>query len=200
MASQSPPNLPASERPRPAGPVVRAVPPGDNRERLVCEDCDFILYENPVVVVGAVCTWEDNILLCRRAIEPRKGYWTIPAGYLELKETTAEGAIRETREEALADIEIKVLLAVYNIPRLSQVQVIYAARLLSPDVAPGSESLDVQLCAWNDIPWDDIAFPSVHWALNNYRTYASSEPYTVGSNPPGESGNQLPSGASVDGL
>ena len=188
MAGQSPPNSSASERPRPAGPVVRAVPPGDNRERLVCEDCDFILYENPVVVVGAVSTWEDKILMCRRAIEPRMGYWTIPAGYLELKETTAEGAIRETHEEALADIEIETLLAVYNIPRLSQVQVIYAARLLSPDVAPGSESLDVELCAWDEIPWDDIAFPSVHWALNNYRTYASGEPYTVGSNPPGENG------------
>ncbi|MFP6745693.1 MAG: NUDIX domain-containing protein, partial [Alphaproteobacteria bacterium] len=161
-------------------------------ERLVCEACDFIFYENPVVVVGAVCTLDDRILLCRRAIEPRKGFWTIPAGYLELKETTAEGAMRETREEALAEIEIEALLAVYNIPRLSQVQIIYAARLLSPDVAPGSESLEVRLSAWDDIPWDNLAFPSVHWALDNYKTYASGAPYTVGANPPDERGDLLP--------
>lgn len=191
MASRPTPptDPPPGADPRPAGPVVRTVPPGDNRERLVCEDCDFILYENPVVVVGAVCALDREILLCRRAIEPRKGFWTIPAGYLELNETTAEGAVRETREEARADIEIEALLAVYNIPRLSQVQVIYAARLRSAEVAPGSESLEVRLCAWGEIPWDDIAFPSVHWALANYQSYASGAPYTVGANPPGESGD-----------
>jgi ADP-ribose pyrophosphatase YjhB (NUDIX family) len=164
------------------------VPEGDNRERLVCDDCGFMLYENPVVVVGAVCAHEGKILLCKRAIEPRAGYWTIPAGYLELKESTAEGAAREVREEACAEIEIEALLAVYNIPRLSQVQVIYAARLVGGEASPGDETAEVMLCAWDDIPWDDIAFPSVHWALNNYRTYTSGEPYTVGSNPPGETG------------
>ena len=104
-------------RATPAGPSVRTVPEGDDHERLVCPDCGFISYENPKVVVGSVCTWEERILLCRRAIDPRSGYWTLPAGYLELNETTEAGAAREAWEEARAEIEIDTLLAVYNIPR-----------------------------------------------------------------------------------
>ena len=159
------------------------VPAGDNRERLVCDDCGFILYQNPVVVVGAVCAHDGKILLCKRAIAPRAGYWTIPAGYLELKETTADGAAREVREEACAEIEIEALLAVYNIPRLS-----------AGAAAPGDETAEVRLAAWDDIPWDDIAFPSVHWALESYRAYASGAPYTVRGNPPGETGDLHPDG------
>ncbi len=174
---------------RPAGPVVPKVPDGDNRERLVCDDCGYIVYRNPKVVVGAVCAWQDRLLMCRRAIDPRRGYWTIPAGYLELGESVAEGAMRETLEEACARIEIDAVLAVYSIPRISQVQVIHAARLLSPDIAAGHETLDARLVAWDEIPWDDIAFPSVRWALHHHREYRSGTPFTTRTNPPGELGD-----------
>ncbi|MFQ5784989.1 MAG: NUDIX domain-containing protein [Alphaproteobacteria bacterium] len=184
MASDSDPSARA-----PAGPSVLKVPEGDTRERLVCEDCGFVLYRNPKVVVGAVCAWEDSILLCRRAIDPRRGYWTIPAGYLEMGETTAEGAARETLEEAGARIEIETILAVYNVPRISQVQVIYAARLLSPEIAAGIETLEARLVDWDEIPWDDIAFPSVHWALNHHREYRAGAPFSTRTNPPGETGD-----------
>ncbi len=114
---------------RPKGPVVRQIPPGDDKERLVCLDCGFVNYDNPKVVVGAVVTVGDKFLLCKRAIEPRPGFWTIPAGYLEQHEDTLDGALREAREEAGADITIDALLAVYSIRRLSQVQLIYRATL-----------------------------------------------------------------------
>ena len=146
-------------------PTRRAVPDGDNVERDICTACVKIHYENPKVVVGAVCTWDDKVLLCKRAIEPRPGYWTIPAGFMEMGESTEEGAIRETMEEATARIEITDLLAIYNIPRLSQVQIFYRARMLSPDFAAGQETLDLDLYDWNKIPWDDLAFPTVHWIL-----------------------------------
>ena len=142
--SQAPdPSQPPAEG-KPAGPVHRGIPDGDDRERLICHDCGFIHYRNPVVVVGAVATWNDSaepsaagILLCRRAIAPQVGRWTLPAGYLELEETTEAGAVREAWEEARARISIDRLLAVYNVPRLSQVQTIYQAILSSPDIAPG---------------------------------------------------------------
>ena len=145
------------------------VPAGDNRPRQVCDECGFVDYVNPRLVVGAICTWEDRILLCRRAIEPRRGYWTMPAGFLEEKESTEDGARREAWEEARAKLDIEGLLGLYSVPRLSQVHVIYRARLVSPDVAAGEESLEVRLFAWDEIPWDDLAFPSVHWSLRHYR-------------------------------
>src|ERR1044071_8964003 len=104
------------------GPSVRAVPEGDNRERMICAECGFVLYDNPKIVVGSVARWGERILMCRRAIHPRRGYWTLPAGYLELNETTADGALREAWEEACAKIELEGVLAVYTITRLSQVQ------------------------------------------------------------------------------
>ena len=143
----SPPNR--SQKPAggiPAGPIHRAIPDGDNRERLICRDCGFVHYRNPVVVVGAVVTWNDGneadaerILLCRRAIAPQIGLWTLPAGYLELEESTEDGAVREAWEEACARITIDRLLAVYSVPRLSQVQTIYQATLVSPDIAAGDK-------------------------------------------------------------
>lgn len=172
-----------------AGGFVRTVPEGDSQARLVCSDCGFINYENPKVVVGAVCTLDDHILMCRRAIEPRKGYWTLPAGYLELNETTADGARREAWEEARARIELDGVLAVYSIPRLSQVQVIYRARLVSPDIEAGPESTDVGLFRWAEIPWPDLAFPSVRWALEHYRAGLSRPDFPTQGNPPGEAGN-----------
>ena len=168
---------------------ARVVPDGDNRPRLVCTDCGFIHYENPKVVVGSVCTWEDRFLLCRRAIEPRRGFWTLPAGYLEVNETTSDGAKREAWEEARAEIEIDALLAVYSIPRISQVQLIYRARLASPQVEAGPESQEVGLFRWEEIPWDDLAFPTVRWALLQHREVAGEPAFAARCNPPGELGD-----------
>lgn len=165
----------------------RRVPDGDNRPRLVCDSCGFVSYENPKVVVGSVCTVGDRFLLCRRAIEPRRGYWTLPAGYLETHETTMAGAMREALEEACAEIQIDGLLAVYNIPRISQVQVIYRARLLS-EVSAGPESEEVGLFRWDEIPWDELAFPSVRWALHHYREVRDQGEFAARTNPPGEHG------------
>jgi ADP-ribose pyrophosphatase YjhB (NUDIX family) len=170
-------------------PFVREIPEGDDRERRVCADCGFIDYENPKIVVGSVASWEDKILLCRRAIHPRMGYWTLPAGYMEVNESAAEGAAREAWEEAFARLEIETVLAVYSIPRISQVQVIFRAQLTSPDVAAGPESAEVGLFRWNEIPWDDIAFPSVRWALNHFDEVRGQTGFAARFNPPGETGD-----------
>lgn len=172
------------------GPRVATVPVGDDRERLTCPDCGFIQYDNPKVVVGAVARWDDGrILLCRRNIPPRKGFWTLPAGYLELNETVEAGVAREAWEEARARLAIEGVLAVFNIPRLSQVQIIYRARLLTADVSPGPESQEVRLFAWEEMPWADIAFPSVRWALDYDRTVGHATVFSAGTNPPGETGD-----------
>lgn len=164
-------------------------PEGDDRDRLVCGDCGWIHYTNPKIVVGSVVEHGGNILLCRRAIEPRQGFWTIPAGYLEERETTEAGAKREAQEEACADITIDALLAVYNIPRISQVQLIYRARLAEPVFAAGPESLEVRLFDWSDIPWNELAFPSVRWALGQFRSVTGKTAFPSFTNPPGELGN-----------
>jgi ADP-ribose pyrophosphatase YjhB (NUDIX family) len=172
-----------SNAPTGRGPSVLTVPEGDNRERMVCPDCGFINYENPKIVVGAVCLWQERFLLCRRAINPRRGYWTLPAGYLELNESTLAGARREAWEEARALIAVDGLLAVYDIPRISQVQIIYRARLTAPEVSAGPESLEVKLFAWEEIPWDELAFPSVRWALEHYRESSESGDFRARSAP-----------------
>jgi len=179
------PGLPSSGLPaRPLGPVSRRIPAGEDRERLVCYACGFINYINPKIVVGSVALWEGRILLCRRAIEPRDGWWTLPAGYMEERETTIEGAQREAWEEARARIAIDALIGIYNIPRISQVQMIYRARLLSPDVAAGPESREVGLFEWDGIPWDEIAFPSVHWALGHWRETRGTDGFPPFAEPP----------------
>lgn len=162
---------------------VKKVPSGDNMERSVCAACGFVDYENPKIVVGSVVAHEGKILLCKRAIEPRRGFWTLPAGYLEQHETAEAGAMREALEEACATIEIDRLLAVYSIPRISQVQLMFRARLASPDIAAGPESEAVDLYAWKDIPWPDLAFPSVGWALRHYRETMGREGFAPFSNP-----------------
>ena len=159
------------------------VPPGEDRERLVCERCGFVNYINPRIVVGSVVTLGERFVLCRRAIEPRRGYWTLPAGFLESHETTREGAAREAREEANAEIEIGALLAVYEITRITQVQIFYRARLLS-EIAPGTESLEVALVTWADIPWRDLAFPSVVWALHHHDRVQGKDGFAPFANPP----------------
>lgn len=173
----------------PAGPIVRQIPEGDNRERLVCTDCGFINYENPKVVVGAVCTWDDKVLLCRRAINPRRGLWTIPAGFMELNETAEAGAAREAKEEACADIDIDGLIGVYTIPRISQVQLIYRATVRDGAFDVGEETLELDLFDWDAIPWDEIAFPSVRWALDHWRELGDADVWPPFSNPPGQDGN-----------
>lgn len=161
----------------------REIPPGDNMERSVCATCGFVDYENPKIVVGSVVTWEGKILLCKRAIEPRRGFWTLPAGYLEQHESAEDGAAREAYEEATAAIEIERLLAVYSILRISQVQLMFRARLLSPEIAAGPESEAVGLYRWDDIPWADLAFPSVNWALRHYSETKDRSDFPPFSNP-----------------
>ena len=148
---------------------VRIVPDGDTIERQVCGTCGYVAYENPKIVVGSVVADNGLILLCRRAIAPRSGFWTLPAGYLELNETTAEGARREAMEEAGADIALDGILAIYDVSRIGQVQIMYRARFAQPGIEAGLESLEVRMFAWDDIPWADLAFPTVHWALHAWR-------------------------------
>lgn len=159
-------------------------PPGEDRLRRVCDSCGFIDYVNPRIVAGVVAHRDGRILLCRRAIEPRKGFWTLPAGFMELGESVEEGAAREAREEALAELEIEGLLAVYSIPRIGQVQIFFRARLTN-DPAPGPESLEVGLFGWEDIPWPELAFPSVRWALDHYRATRGLERFPPFGNPEG---------------
>jgi ADP-ribose pyrophosphatase YjhB (NUDIX family) len=167
------------------GPSVRGIPEGDNRERMICADCGYILYDNPKIVVGSVARLGERVLLCRRSIEPRHGYWTLPAGYLELNESASAGAEREAWEEARARIEIEGLLAIYDIPRISQIQLIYRARLLDETVAAGPESLEVALFLWEEIPWTRLAFPSIRWALQQEREARTTRDFTTRINPPG---------------
>jgi ADP-ribose pyrophosphatase YjhB (NUDIX family) len=164
-------------------------------EREICNHCGLIAYDNPKIVVGSVVSFEQMFMLCRRAIEPRKGFWTLPAGFLEHGETVEEGAAREAREEANADIRIRDLLAVYSIPRIAQVQIMYRAELAQPEFSPGVESLEVRLFSWNEIPWDELAFPSVHWALTQFKSVEDKAIITPFANPDGELGNRLPPSA-----
>ena len=162
---------------------IDQIPEGDDRLRQVCAHCDFIDYKNPKVVVGSVAIWDSRILLCKRAIEPRKGYWTLPAGYLELGETVEQGAIREAWEEARVALRLDQLLAVYSVPRISQVQVMFRAEMETGDFEAGPESEDVCLFAWDDIPWPEIAFPTAGWALRQWRATRDLPAFPPFSNP-----------------
>lgn len=166
---------------------IKTIPDGDTHNRSVCEHCGFVNYQNPKIVTGSVVRHDCKILMCRRAIEPRRGYWTIPAGYMEMNETPEDGARREAREEACADLELSTLLAVYTVPRLSQVQLIYRATLKQDYFAVGEESLEVKLFGFDEIPWEEIAFPTVHWALNHDRQVADGSAIGPFINPPGGS-------------
>ncbi len=149
-------------------PVALRTPEGDHLPRYVCDGCDAVHYQNPKLIVGCVPEHDGRILLCRRAIEPRLGYWTIPAGFMENGETTQEGARRESQEEALADVEIGSLLAVVHVLHADQVHVMFRARLPEPRYGVGAESLEVMLVSEAEIPWQDIAFRSVDFALRKY--------------------------------
>ena len=164
---------------------VRRIPVGDNRERLVCADCGHIAYENPKVVVGSVVVADGSVLMCRRAIEPRRGFWTLPAGYLEHGETLEEGAAREAWEEAQADIVLDGILGVFTIGRIGQVQVIFRGRFAAdPYFAAGDESLEVALFVPERIPHQHIAFPSVTWALDAWRKAGPGPLGAPAGNPP----------------
>ena len=149
-------------------PVEHKVPADDNRERAVCTVCAEVHYENPLNVVGTVPVWGEQVLLCRRAIEPRYGLWTLPAGFMELGETIAEGAVRETVEEAGARIELQELFTLLNVVRVGQVHLFYRARLLDTRFDPGPESIEAQLFHEHEIPWDQLAFRTVRETLQRF--------------------------------
>lgn len=149
-------------------PVATVIPGGDNRARSVCTACGTVHYVNPKLVVGSVPEYEGRILLCRRAIEPRKGFWTVPAGFMELGETLGEAALRETWEEALARVELGSLFSVVDVVHAGQVHVFFRARLPRPEFGAGAETLETRLFSPDEIPWDDLAFPSIRIALEHY--------------------------------
>jgi ADP-ribose pyrophosphatase YjhB (NUDIX family) len=148
--------------------VAWRIPDGDTVPREVCGACGAIHYRNPKVVVGCLATWEDRVLLCRRAIEPRHGLWTLPAGFMENGETLAAGAARETIEEARARVDVGELYTVISLPQISQVYVMFRSRLLDLDFGPGPESLEVRLFHEDEIPWDRIAFRTIARTLRTF--------------------------------
>ena len=150
------------------GQVIAKVPEGDDHLRAVCPVCDMIHYQNPKVITGCLPVWEDKVLLCRRAIEPRHGFWTLPAGFMENGETTQQGAARETLEEAQARVDIVQLYSVFSLPVIDQVYMLYRGHLLDLDFAPGDESLEVALFSEDQIPWDEVAFHVVTETLRFY--------------------------------
>lgn len=148
--------------------LVRRIPQGDTRIRDICDICHTVHYENPKVVAGCLALWEGRVLLCRRAIEPRYGLWTLPAGFMENEETTAEAALRETQEEAHARVDIDGLYTLFNLPHISQVYMLFRAHLRDLDFSPGAESLEVALFDETSLPWDTLAFPAVRETIRLY--------------------------------
>ena len=151
-----------------ASPVVKRIPPGDTLPRYVCDQCGVVHYQNPLLVVGSIPEHEDRLLLCRRAIEPRYGYWTLPAGFMENGETAGDAARRETLEEAGARIELGAAFSLVSVPRVNQVHLFYRARLADLDFKPGEESLEVALFRQDEIPWGQVAFRTVSYTLKTW--------------------------------
>lgn len=148
--------------------VQLRIPDGDDRQRHVCDGCGAIHYQNPKIVTGCLPIHQERVLLCRRAIAPRSGFWTLPAGFLENGETTTQGAIRETWEEAFANVSVEGLYTVFNLPHISQIYMFFRATLADLDFRPGTESLDVRLFEEHEIPWDELAFPVIRDTLKHY--------------------------------
>ncbi len=148
--------------------LIYDIPDDDNRHRYICKSCDTIHYQNPKIVAGCIPVWEDQVLLCKRAIEPRLGYWTLPAGFMELGESSLEAGIRETLEEANARVEIEDLFSVYSLPYVDQVYMMFRSRLIDLEFSPGAESQEVQLFKEADIPWDELAFTTIRETLKSY--------------------------------
>lgn len=149
--------------------VTFRVPEGDNLPRHVCDECATIHYDNPRIVAGCIVAHNDRVLICKRAIEPRLGYWTLPAGFMEHGETVADAAAREAREEACVDVDLDGLFAMVDVIHAGQVHMMYRGRLASPQHSPGPESLDTALVRLDDVPWDELAFASVRFTLERYR-------------------------------
>jgi ADP-ribose pyrophosphatase YjhB (NUDIX family) len=149
-------------------PAAYVVPKDDNRERATCTACGEIHYENPLNVVGTVPVWQQRVLLCRRNIEPRFGYWTLPAGFMEQGESTAEGALRETVEESGAQVELQGLFTLLNVPRVSQVHLYYRAKMLNEQLNPGPETIEARLFSEHEVPWTDLAFQTVRQTLEHF--------------------------------
>ncbi|OZG70119.1 NUDIX hydrolase [Hahella sp. CCB-MM4] len=160
-------------------PVEQRVPDGDNRHRHVCPTCDTIHYINPKIVAGTIPVYEDKILLCRRAIEPRLGYWTLPAGFMEMNETTSQAAIRETWEEAEARVNLEGLYTMIDVPHIGQVHIFYRATVINGEFGIGPESLETKLFREEDIPWEEIAFPTVKYTLEHYLEDRQSRSFPV---------------------
>lgn len=144
------------------------IPLGDSLERQVCPQCGTVHYINPKIICGALVLWQDQVLLCRRAIEPRYGLWTLPAGFMELNETVEQGAMRETREEAQAHIHVEQLYCMYNLPNIGQVYVLFKSQLIDGQFGAGEETIESRLFREHEIPWDQLAFPSVRQTLQHY--------------------------------
>lgn len=168
------------------------IPEGDNRPRMVCRQCEFIHYVNPKIVCGVLATLEDRVLLCRRATEPRAGYWTLPAGFMEQGETVAEGAAREAFEETHAQLQIEGLFALYSLAHISQVQIIMQAQLTSPVLKAGPEMHEVRLFSPDELPWADLAFPTVRWSLESWLACRAGTAQPPFANPEGERGQPVP--------
>ena len=151
-----------------SAPVVLRVPEGDSLPRYVCTACQTIHYQNPKIIAGCIATWEEKVLLCKRAIEPRYGLWTLPAGFMENNETTQEGAARETMEEARAQVSDLKLFGVFNIPHISQVYMMFLGHVIDGRCAPGVESLETAWFSEEDIPWQQLAFPVIRETLQCY--------------------------------
>ena len=148
--------------------VTLEIPAGDNRPRHICSQCETIHYSNPKIVAGCIPVWEDKILLCKRAIEPRHGLWTLPAGFMENDESTVEAALRETMEEAGAHVEVRDLYAMISLVHINQVYMMFLADMTDTDFAPGEESLETELFSESEIPWDRIAFPVIEETMRLY--------------------------------
>jgi ADP-ribose pyrophosphatase YjhB (NUDIX family) len=159
--------------------IALRIPDGDNLPRFVCGACGTVHYQNPKVVVGCLPEWEEQVLLCRRAIEPRYGLWTLPAGFLENGETIFAGAVRETLEEASARVELGSLYTMISLPQISQIYMMFRARLLDLDFGPGPESLEVRLFREDEIPWEELAFRTIGRTLRNYFLDRKQGPFPV---------------------
>ena len=159
--------------------VQSRIPEGDNRQRYVCDNCHTIHYQNPRIVVGSLPVYEDKVLLCRRAIEPRKGFWTLPGGFMENGESTLEGALRETWEEAQARLNVHGLYRMFDLPHIDQLYIFYRGDVIDGKFAPGPESTEVALYAEEDIPWEELAFLVVRETLKEYFDDRKSDQYPV---------------------